>query len=99
MKKHILSIILVAIAAIAFVLGFIVCDELKVACNILVFVASTTATTIEIVLADKSSRQYEKELKKRPIWETMTQEEYNERKEKGLLDEEKIYATYKEDEI
>lgn len=98
MKKHIISIILIAIAAIMFILSFIVCNEWKVACNILVFVATTTATTIEIILAEKSSRQYEEELKKRPIWETMTQEKYDELKHKSMLDADKFYATYEEDE-
>lgn len=98
MKKHIISIILIAIAAIVFVLGFIVCDEWKVACNILVFVTTTTATTIEIILAEKSSEQYEEELKKRPIWETMSQEKYDELKQKGMLDAERFYATYEDDE-
>lgn len=99
MKKHVLSIILVSISTLAFVLSFIVCDEWRKVCNIIVFVATTTATTIEIILAEKSSRQYEEELKKRPVWETMTQDEYNEREKRGSLEAERFYATFEDDDL
>lgn len=98
MKTHIISFILIAIATIAFVLGFFVRDGLMTCCNIVVFVATTIAAVYEIILSYKSAKSYEVELKKRSVWRTLNQEEYDRLQKEGKVDADVFYAIYEDDE-
>lgn len=96
MKKHILTIVLLVLAAIAFTLGFYVPEEYKNYCGIIAFSFPSLVAIFEMILAEQSSNALKKEIEKRPIWETLSQEEYDRRKEEGTLDETTFYATTEE---
>lgn len=96
MKTHILTFLLLALAAITFVIGFSVDDELKQCCDIVAFSFPTIAAVVEIVLAERSTKALLNELSKRPVWHDLTQEEFDWLKAEGKLNENDIYATYEE---
>ena len=96
MKNHIITIILLVIAAIAFVLRFFVKEGMQVYCDILAFAFPTLAAIVEIIVSERSGKRIDEEIKKRPVWETLTQEEYDRRKAEGLIDENTFYATIEE---
>lgn len=96
MKKHIWTIVLLVLAAVAFALGFVVEDEYKTYCDIIAFGFPTLVAIIEMILAERSGKELEAEIKKRAVWETLTQEEYEHRKAEGTLDDTTFYATVEE---
>lgn len=98
MKNHIITILLLVVAAIAFVLRFFVNEDLLVYCDITAFALPTLAAIVEIVISERSGKRIDEEIKKRPVWETLTPEEYERRKAEGLIDENTFYATIEEKE-
>ena len=96
MKKHIWTIVLLVLAAGAFALGFMVSEDYKSYCDIIAFGFPTLVAIIEMILAERSGKELEAEIKKRAVWETLTQEEYERRKAEGNLDDTTFYATVEE---
>lgn len=92
MKSHIVTIILLLLAVLAFVMRFIVASQFIVCCDILAFSFPTIAAIIEIFISDRGDKIIEHKLLERPIWKSMTKEEYNRLKEQGVLDEKTYYA-------
>lgn len=64
MKKHIITFILLLIAAIAFILRFFLEETLQNYCDIAAFALPTMAALVEVILAEKSGKETEKEIKK-----------------------------------
>lgn len=85
MKNHILTIILLLLAVLAFVLRFFWDEQYVLFCDILAFALPTLAAIVEIVIAEWSGKKMEQEIKKRAVWETLTQEEYERRKAEGTI--------------
>jgi hypothetical protein len=96
MKTHLVTIILLILAALAFGLRFFVGDSSVVVCDIAAFALPTFAAIVEIVLSEKSGKKIQEEISKRPIWKSMTQKEYEELKEQGKIEEDTFYATFDE---
>ena len=92
MKNHIITIILLLFAVVAFVLQFFVEECLQIICDIATFVLPTIAAIIEMILCEKSNKKLKKEIDKRAVWECLTQEEIENLKEGGKLDENTFYA-------
>lgn len=63
MKNHLFTIILLAVAAVAFTLRFFVREDCQTYCDIAAFALPTIAAIVEIVLAEKSGKHMEKEVK------------------------------------
>lgn len=96
MKKHLATIILLLIAIIAFCIGFQVSETYKIVCDVVAFALPTIAAVVELVLSERSSKQIEEELKKRPPVEFLSEEEYKRRQAEGTIDDKTIYATTEE---
>lgn len=96
MQNHILTILLLLIAATAFALRYFANDTVQSVCDILAFVLPTLAAIVEVVISEKSGKKFETEINKRVKWETISQEEYERRKAEGNLDETTYYATTEE---
>lgn len=64
MKKHIITIVLLILAAIAFVLSLYFEQEKRFYCDVVAFLFPTIAALVEIILAEKSGKVMEKEIKK-----------------------------------
>ena len=96
MKNHITTIILLVVAAVAFVLRFYVQEHVQVYCDVVAFAFPTLAAIVEIYVSERSGKRIDEEIKKRPVWETLTQEEYDRRKAEGKIDENTFYATIEE---
>lgn len=96
MKHHLLTIVLLLIAGAAFTLRFFTEGITQSICDILAFAFPTLAAIVEIIVSERSGKKIEAEIKKRPVWETLTQEEYERRKAEGTLDETTFYATTEE---
>ena len=96
MKNHIITILLLVLAASFFVLRFFVKENFQVYCDVFAFAFPTLAAIVEIFVSERSSKRVDEEIKKRPVWETLTQEEYDRRKAEGKIDENTFYATYEE---
>lgn len=96
MKNHILTIILLLLAVVAFVLRFFLDDKYVLFCDILAFALPTLAAIAEIIIAERSGKKMEQEIKKRAVWETLSQEEYERRKAERTLDDTTFYATVEE---
>ena len=97
MKSHLLTIILLLIATIAFGLRFTVEGWMLSLCDILAFALPTLAAIVEIIVSEKASRKLNDEIKKRAVWEYLSQEEYDRRKAEGTLEEDTYYATSQEE--
>lgn len=82
-----------AMAACAFTLKYYSEGTIQSICDILAFALPTLAAIVEIYVAEKRSRKMAEELKKRPPFECLTEEEYERRREAGTIDENTIYAT------
>ena len=93
MKNHILTIMLLLVAGTAFTLRFFTDSTTQNICDILAFALPTLAAIVEIIVAERGNKRFEKELKKRPPFELLSEEEYERRKEEGTIDENTIYAT------
>jgi len=63
MKNHLFTIILLAVAAVAFALRFFVNANSQIYCDIAAFALPTIAAIVEIVLAEKSGKQMNKQIK------------------------------------
>lgn len=63
MKNHLVTIILLVIAAIMFALRFFVSDDCQTYCDVAAFALPTIAAIVEIVLAEKSGNQTKKQIK------------------------------------
>lgn len=96
MKSHIITFILLLLAATAFILRFFVCQAYEGVFDVLAFIFPTFAAIAEIVISEKSGDRIQEEINKRPIWVKLTQEEYEKLKLEGKLDESTYYATYEE---
>ena len=94
MKTHLVTIILLILAVLAFGLRFFVGDSNVVVCDIAAFALPTLAAIVEIVLSEKSGKKIQEEISKRPIWKSMTQIEYEELKEQGKIEKDTFYATF-----
>lgn len=93
MKNHILTIMLLLVAGTAFTLRFFTDSTTQNICDILAFALPTLAAIVEIIVAERGNKRFEKELKKRPPFELLSEEEYERRKEEGTIDGNTIYAT------
>jgi len=96
MKNHILTIVLLLIAGAAFTLRFFTEGTTQSACDIFAFALPTVAAIVEIVVSERNGKKIKAEIKKRAVWETLTQKEYERRKAEGTLDETTFYATIEE---
>ena len=94
MKNHLVTIILLILAALAFGLSFFVGDNKVVVCDIAAFALPTLAAIVEILISEKSGKKFQEEINKRPIWKSMTQKEYEELKEQGKIEKDTFYATF-----
>ena len=63
MKRHLLTIILLLLAAIAFVMRFSVVVKWQVCCDLIAFALPTLAALVEIFISEKSGREIESEIK------------------------------------
>lgn len=61
--------------------------------DVLAFALPTLAAIAEIYVAEKGNRKMAEELKKRPSFECLTEEELERRRKEGSIDENTIYAT------
>ena len=93
MKNHILTIILLFIAACAFTLRYYSEGAIQSICDVLAFALPTLAAIAEMYVAERESKKMAEELKKRPPFECLTEEELERRREEGSIDENTIYAT------
>lgn len=96
MKNHIITILLLVIAALAFALRFFVQVKIQVYCDVAAFAFPTLAAIVEIIVSERSGKRIDEEIKKRPVWETLTQAEYDRRAAEGKIDENTFYATIEE---
>lgn len=91
MKNHILTIALLVIAAIAFTFRFFAQDTIQSVCDILAFALPTLVAIVEIFVEENGNKKFSDELKKRPPFEYLSEEEYERRKAEGTIDT--VYAT------
>lgn len=96
MKNHLISILLLFLAAVAFVMRFILSENCHVYCDIIAYILPTLVAIMEMVIAERDSSKVDEELKKRPVWKSLSQEEYEKMKEEGQLDDDVYYATYED---
>lgn len=64
MRNHIITILLLLIAIVAFALRFFVAEAWQNYCDIAAFVLPTIAALVEIIYSEKSSRATEEKIKK-----------------------------------
>lgn len=81
------------IAAIAFTYRFFAEETIQSYCDILAFALPTLVAIVEIIVAEKGNKKFSVELKKRPPFEYLSEEEYERRKDEGTIDKDTIYAT------
>jgi len=93
MKNHIITIVLLVLAACAFTLRYFTEGTIQGVCDVLAFAFPTLGAIVEIFVAEKGNRKMAEELKKRPPFEQLTEEEYERRKAEGTIGENTIYAT------
>lgn len=91
MKNHILTIVLLLVACIAFTLRFCTKDTIQSVCDILAFGLPTLAAIFEIIVSERSAKKMKEEIKKRAIFEPITQEDYERRKAEGTIDDNTYY--------
>lgn len=93
MKQHLITIFLLLVATFAFVLRYFVNEHVQEWCDVQAFALPTLAAVVEMILSERSGRKIEEELKKRPPFEYLSEEEYERRKAEGTIDENTLYAT------
>lgn len=93
MKNLLITILLLLFATVAFVLRYFVTEQMQAWCDVLAFALPTLAAVVEIILSERSGRKMEEELRKRPPFEYLSEEEYERRKAEGTIDENTLYAT------
>lgn len=64
MKNHIITIILLVVAVIAFVMHFLVKENVRVYFDVATFVFPTFAALVEIVVSEKKGKVTEAKIKK-----------------------------------
>lgn len=96
MKTHIPTFLLLTFAAISFVVGFFVKKEQKQYCDIVAFSLPTIAAVVEVCLAKRSNKTLRNQLSKRPIWNNLSQDDYDKLKAEGKLNDDEYYATFEE---
>ena len=64
MKKHLLTVILLSLAVVAFVLRFFVVDKWENCCDIIAFALSSIAALVEIILTERNGKITETEINK-----------------------------------
>ena len=64
MRNHIITILLLLIAVLAFALRFFVVETWQNYCDIAAFVLPTIAAMVEIVVSEKNGRATEEKIKK-----------------------------------
>lgn len=96
MKNHIFTIILLILAVVSFTFRFFVSECWQNYCDIAAFVLPTLAAVVEIVLSERNGKKMKEELKKRAVWQSLPQEEYDKLKAEGKIDDNVYYATYEE---
>lgn len=64
MKNHILTIILLILAGVAFALPFFVSEGWQNYCDIAAFALPTLAAVVEIIVSERSGKETEKQIKK-----------------------------------
>lgn len=64
MKNHFITILMLAVAAIVFVLRFFVKEDLKVYCDIAAFALPTIAAIFEIIVSVRTEKQTAKQIQK-----------------------------------
>ncbi len=64
MKNHLVTIILLLIATVAFVLQFFVKDCLRHYCDIVAFAFPSIVAIVEIVVAERASKETNQQIKK-----------------------------------
>lgn len=96
MKNHFFTFVLLLLATAAFILRFFVRANYESLCDIAAFVLPTLAAVAEIIVSERSGEKMHDEIKKRPIWVDLTQEEFDRLRSEGKLDENTYYATYEE---
>lgn len=64
MRNHIITIILLLIAAIVFTLRYFVAEMWQIYCDIVAFVLPTIAALADIVVSEKISKTTDEEIKK-----------------------------------
>lgn len=93
MKSHILTIVLLLFAAVAFGLRFILNPNYSSYCDIAAFALPSLAAIVEIIISERSGKKINDELSKRPVWITLSQEEYDKLKQEGKFEKDTFYAT------
>ena len=93
MKNHLLTIMLLLVAGTSFTLRFFTENTEQNICDILAFALPTLVAIVEIIIAEKGNKKFADELKKRPPFEYLSEEEFERQKVEGKIDEETIYAT------
>lgn len=64
--------------------------------DVIAFSWPTIVAIAEMVIAEKGSSKVGEELRKRPAWESLSQDEHEKVKEDGKLDDDVYYATYED---
>lgn len=64
MRNHIITIILLLIAALSFTLRYFVAEEWQDYCDIAAFMLPTIAALVEIVVSEKNGKATEEKIKK-----------------------------------
>ena len=64
MKNHILTIILLILAGVAFALRFFVSEDWLNYCDVAAFALPTLAAVVEIIVSGRSGKETEKQIKK-----------------------------------
>ena len=64
MKNHILTIILLILAGVAFALRFFVSEDWLNYCDVAAFALPTLAAVVEIIVSERSGKETEKQIKK-----------------------------------
>lgn len=96
MKNHLVTLILLLLAVIAFGLKFFVSDSFAIAFDITAFVLAIFAAIAEIVLSERGMKKIKNEIDNIAVWETLSSENYKKLEQEGKIDENKFYATYED---
>ena len=96
MKNHLVTIILLVLAVIAFGLKFFANDSFAIVFDITAFVMAVIAAIAEMVLSERGMAKIKNEIDNIAVWETLSTEDYKKLEQEGKIDENKFYATYEE---
>lgn len=96
MKNHLVTLILLLLAVIAFGLKFFVSDSFTDVFDVVAFVLAIFAAIAEIVLSERGMKKIKNEIDNIAVWETLSTEDYKKLEQEGKIDENKFYATYED---